>query len=65
VLLAPDTELGPFEVVRLLGVGGMGEVYAARDRQLNRSVALKVLRADLPEPTAMRGSSGKPSPPRH
>ncbi len=50
MLLAPETELGPFEIVRLLGVGGMGEVYAARDRQLNRSVALKVLRADLAEP---------------
>src|SRR5215217_5359260 len=50
VLLAPETELGPFEIVRLLGVGGMGEVYAARDRQLNRNVALKVLRADLAEP---------------
>ena len=50
MLLAPETELGPFEIVRLLGVGGMGEVYAARDRQLSRSVALKVLRADLAEP---------------
>jgi serine/threonine-protein kinase len=47
VFLAPETELGPFEIVRLLGVGGMGEVYAARDRQLNRTVALKVLRADI------------------
>jgi serine/threonine-protein kinase len=50
VLLAPGTELGSFEIVRLLGIGGMGEVYAARDRQLNRSVALKVLRADLAKP---------------
>ncbi len=50
MFLAPETELGPFEIVRLLGVGGMGEVYAARDRQLNRSVALKVLRADVAEP---------------
>ena len=50
MFLAPETELGPFEIVRLLGVGGMGEVYAARDRQLNRSVALKVLRADVAAP---------------
>ena len=50
MFLAPETELGPFEIIRLLGVGGMGEVYAARDRQLNRSVALKVLRADVVEP---------------
>ena len=28
MFLAPETELGPFEIVRLLGVGGMGEVYA-------------------------------------
>jgi serine/threonine protein kinase len=50
VLLAPGTELGPFEIVRLLGAGGMGEVYAARDRQMNRSVALKVLRSDVAKP---------------
>ena len=50
MFLAPETELGPFEIIRLLGAGGMGEVYAARDRQLNRSVALKVLRADVVEP---------------
>jgi serine/threonine-protein kinase len=50
VFLSPETELGPFEIIRLLGAGGMGEVYAARDRQLNRSVALKVLRADAAGP---------------
>jgi serine/threonine protein kinase/WD40 repeat protein len=50
MFLSPETELGPFEIVRLLGVGGMAEVYFARDRQLNRSVALKVLRADVAGP---------------
>ena len=41
--LAPGTRLGPYEVVSLLGAGGMGEVYRARDTKLNRDVALKIL----------------------
>ena len=41
--LAPGTSLGPYEVIALIGAGGMGEVYKARDTRLDRSVAIKVL----------------------
>src|SRR5688572_11207254 len=41
--IAPGTRLGPYEITALIGAGGMGEVYRARDSKLNRDVALKVL----------------------
>jgi len=45
--LIPGTRFGPYEIVSLLGAGGMGEVYRARDTRLNRVVAIKILPAHL------------------
>ena len=41
--LAAGTRLGPYEIAAHIGAGGMGEVYRARDTNLNRDVAIKVL----------------------
>ena len=43
MLIQPSTRIGPYQVMSLLGAGGMGEVYRARDPKLNRDVAIKVL----------------------
>ena len=41
--LALGSQIGPYEIVSLIGTGGMGEVYRARDTRLGRDVAIKVL----------------------
>ncbi|HZR26922.1 MAG TPA: serine/threonine-protein kinase, partial [Vicinamibacterales bacterium] len=46
-MLTAGSRLGMFEIVGLLGAGGMGQVYRARDTRLARDVAIKVLPTDL------------------
>ena len=47
--LAPGTRLGAYEILSLLGKGGMGEVYKATDARLDRTVAIKIVPSADPE----------------
>ena len=64
--LAPGATLGPYDIVAPIGSGGMGTVYRARDRRLQRDVAVKVLKADGPiDDTSRAGSSARRARSRH
>ncbi len=52
-MIAPGSKLGSYEIAALLGAGGMGEVYRARDTKLGRDAAVKILSGDLSD-TAKR-----------
>src|ERR1700678_478918 len=52
--LTSGTRLGPYEIESPLGAGGMGEVYRARDTRLDRTVAIKVLKAQLVASSELR-----------
>jgi serine/threonine protein kinase len=45
--LSPGARFGVYEVAAQIGAGGMGEVYRARDSQLKRDVAIKILPGDV------------------
>ena len=47
--VAPGARLGPYEILTLIGKGGMGEVWRARDPRLGRDVAIKVADARFSE----------------
>ena len=53
-MATPGTRFGPYEIVKPLGAGGMGEVYEALDTRLDRAVAIKVLPAALAADAAAR-----------
>jgi serine/threonine protein kinase len=50
--LGRGSRLGPYEILALIGAGGMGEVYRARDTRLDRDVAIKVLAPNLSSSSA-------------
>jgi len=51
--LPTGSQIGPYEIVALLGSGGMGDVYRARDTRLNRHVAIKFLAEGIADPHAI------------
>ena len=62
--LAAGARLGPYEIQAAIGAGGMGEVYKARDTRLDRTVAIKILPADLSADPERRNTAGPCGAPR-
>ena len=56
--LQPGTRIGSYEIVALLGAGGTGKVYRARDTSLKRDVAIKI----LPDAFAQSRAAGDAQP---
>jgi len=50
----PGQRLGPYEILALVGEGGMGQVYRGRDTRIDRIVAIKVLTGELSDPPDRR-----------
>ena len=60
MLLTSGSRLGVYEIVNLIGAGGMGEVYRARDLKLHREVGIKVLLGRRRGRQGRRGRRAKP-----
>lgn len=56
---AGRTLAGRYDVLELIGAGGMGEVYRARDRELDELIALKIIRADRADAGTIQRFRGK------
>ena len=54
MVVSSGTRFGPYEIQSLLGAGGMGEVYRARDTRLDRTVAIKVLPSHVSDQSEAR-----------
>ena len=60
--LAAGTRIGPYDIPPVIGAGGMGEVYKARDTRVDRIVAIKVLAAELANDPQFRDRFDREAP---